>query len=213
MKKCPYCGAEYRDDVVVCPVDHTSFKDAHLECVSGVRSLRSAAKPKHFVIGSISLLIILYLTVIGPAIERERMRTRAELHLLNTIKAGVSQHLYAGGELPTNWLSLSNAVDWELAVSICERYHLPPPTELYTVLRKPVDLDNYFHSVFLVRTKPCNQPGDGSGRWVLGLGHYSMDSSGQFRPVSRSNEVYRTWVSEGQLPSEIRSQLTNQAKF
>jgi hypothetical protein len=25
MKKCPYCGAEYPDDLVVCPVDQTPF--------------------------------------------------------------------------------------------------------------------------------------------------------------------------------------------
>ncbi|HEX5400028.1 MAG TPA: DUF2007 domain-containing protein [Verrucomicrobiae bacterium] len=26
MKKCPYCGAEYADDTLMCPVDHTSFE-------------------------------------------------------------------------------------------------------------------------------------------------------------------------------------------
>jgi hypothetical protein len=25
MKRCPYCGAEYPDDAVMCPVDHTPF--------------------------------------------------------------------------------------------------------------------------------------------------------------------------------------------
>jgi|ERR1017187_4031823 hypothetical protein len=31
MKKCPYCGAEFSDDVVVCPIDQTLFEDAHLK--------------------------------------------------------------------------------------------------------------------------------------------------------------------------------------
>ena len=26
MKKCSYCGAEYPDDAVVCPIDHTPFE-------------------------------------------------------------------------------------------------------------------------------------------------------------------------------------------
>ena len=27
MKKCPYCGAKYPDDVAQCPVDHTALSD------------------------------------------------------------------------------------------------------------------------------------------------------------------------------------------
>ena len=30
MKKCSYCGAEYPDDVVACPIDQTPFTDAKL---------------------------------------------------------------------------------------------------------------------------------------------------------------------------------------
>ena len=26
MKKCSYCGAEYPDDAVICPIDHTPFE-------------------------------------------------------------------------------------------------------------------------------------------------------------------------------------------
>jgi hypothetical protein len=32
--KCPYCGKEFPDDVVVCPIDQTPFEDAHLKPIS-----------------------------------------------------------------------------------------------------------------------------------------------------------------------------------
>src|SRR5664279_3302013 len=79
-------------------------------------------------------LVILYVAIIGPARDRAEKHSRAELYLLDTIKAGVSQHLYGGGQLPTNWMSLSNSVDWDRVVGICEYNHLPPPEETYTVL-------------------------------------------------------------------------------
>ena len=34
MKKCPYCGVEFPDDIAVCPIDQTPFKDTKLEPVS-----------------------------------------------------------------------------------------------------------------------------------------------------------------------------------
>jgi hypothetical protein len=33
MNKCSYCGAEYPDDVVACPIDQTPLRDTHLEPV------------------------------------------------------------------------------------------------------------------------------------------------------------------------------------
>jgi len=33
MKKCSYCGAEYPDDVLVCPIDQTPFEQTHLDTV------------------------------------------------------------------------------------------------------------------------------------------------------------------------------------
>jgi hypothetical protein len=38
MNKCPYCGANYSDGVVACPIDQTPLKDTHLEQVKNAPS-------------------------------------------------------------------------------------------------------------------------------------------------------------------------------
>ena len=46
MKKCSYCGAEYPDDVVVCPLDQTPCEDAQLRGGNARLSRHVSARPR-----------------------------------------------------------------------------------------------------------------------------------------------------------------------
>jgi len=153
-------------------------------------------------------LICAYLTVIIPAEKRERLRNRAELHMLDTLKAGVSNTRYAGEPLPTNWAILSNSVElFGLARNICEHYHLPPPDEMYTILaRKVINPGREGGFVFVVQSKPCKWGGNGRGRWALIA---DPKATMEFSGMRTSNDILRLWLPEDYLPPEIRSQLVN----
>jgi hypothetical protein len=158
---------------------------------------------------TLAIVVVLYLVVVLPWNARAEKSRRAELHLLNTIQGMLHSHLDAGGPLPTNWASLSNAVNWELLARICEYNHLPPPTELYTVLPRPIDLNPYHRSVFLVRTEPRRWPAQERGRWVMGVCFRWPD-----QPVfnNDTNRVDRNWFPEKLLPAAVRAQLEASAK-
>jgi hypothetical protein len=104
--------------------------------------------------------------------------------------------------LPTNWTSLSNAVNWEFIAGICEQGGLPPATELYSVLPEPIDLDSIHRSIFLIRSKPRSWPAQARGRWVIGLGFRWPGQQGY-----DTNRADRTWVAEAYLPARSRSKL------
>ena len=152
-------------------------------------------------------LIFLYLAIISPAINRARQHQRAELYLLDTIKAKVSQALDAGGQLPTNWISLSNSVDWDLVLGICEYNHLPPPAESYTVLKRAVTNEVTGGFCFLLSSKPTKWPAMRVGRWALVVGPRQLPAGSQGR--ESTNTIWRTWLPEEFIKAEIRTQLTS----
>lgn len=131
--------------------------------------------------------------------RQAEQRRRGELFMLDLVGVGVSIQLGNRGELPTNWLSLSNSVNWELVNKKAQYSLRSPVTEVYSVISRPTVFTNYSIQgrIFFVRSKSCAWPGKGFGRWAL---------------VASSNQVFRTWFSEDYLPLEIRSQLTNQPK-
>jgi hypothetical protein len=149
-----------------------------------------------------------YLAVVIPAREREQLRNRAELHMLNTLKAGVSKMRYAGEPLPTNWASLSNSAElFDKVRGVCEYNHLPPPDEMYTILaRKVINPLREGGFVFVVRSKPCKWGSQGNGRWVLVA---DPKAPMAFSGAGTSNDILRLWLPEDYLPPEIRSQLVN----
>ena len=120
-------------------------------------------------------------------------RRRGELQSLDLVGAGVSQYLNQGGNIPTNWLALSNAVIGSLGIGPYQFNPVPFTAERYIVLARPVAFSNVFYpgSIFLVRSKPQGW-GSHSGRWVL---------------IGSSNRVSRTWIGDKYLIPEIRSQI------
>ena len=153
-----------------------------------------------FIIIAAGLYFFLYL----PWRAAEEKKQRAELHLLNTLDGQIHAHLDAGGALPTNWPGVSNAVNWELIVKICEHNGLRPATELYTVLPRPVRMDIPQLTVFLVRTESRRWPARERGRWVMGRGSRPLEYR---HSPSDTNHVDRHWIPEQYLPPEILSQL------
>jgi hypothetical protein len=178
--------------VQLCGVTHSSMRDKSLFC---------------WAVGGL-LVVCCFLLLSNRAVEEKQRR--AELHFLNVIQGQIYSHLVdSGGQLPTDWTSLSNAVNWKMVAGICEYNHLPPPTELYTVLPQPIDFDSYHRSIFLVRSKSRGWPAMKRGRWVVGVG---FRWPGQPFFNGDSNRVSRAWVPDGYLPAQVQSQLTMSIK-
>ena len=133
-------------------------------------------------------------------------RVRAELHLLNLIRVGLMQHFWQGGECPTNWLMLSNAIDSK-AVTECARYNrLGDPSERYTVLGTPVRHHEAGTTglVFVVRSEPHN-----GVYWTLAM----VDYGGLPSVRGGTNTEVRRWhFKRNELPPQIRDQLKAQRK-
>src|ERR1051325_10361704 len=91
--------------------------------------------------------------------KQNEARMRAELHMLDAIKNGVSVYLERGSELPASWIVLSNAVKWDLVAGISEYNKLPPPTEGYTVLSQSMTGKDHYGTIFLVGSKPFRRSG------------------------------------------------------
>lgn len=150
----------------------------------------------------VTLIIIIVTTIdqIAKRVDRHRLD---ELFLLDTIKSGVSSCLDTGGLLPTNWMSLSNSVDWNRVLGICDYNHLPSPTTTYFILPQPITNKATGGILFLVSSKPVHWPGR-FGRWALVKGAKGLSSA------SSSNNISRVWIPEESLEPEIRSQLKSQ---
>jgi hypothetical protein len=154
-------------------------------------------KRLHIVLATVVFSLLCF-AVISALRDSAEKRGRAELYMLDTIRTGVLGHLNNGGAIPNSWSVVSNAVNWTLVVGIAQHNSLPPATEMYTILARPVAFSNvlYRGSIFLVRSKPQGW-GSHSGRWIL---------------IGSSNRVSRTWIGEKYLMPEIRSQIENENK-
>jgi hypothetical protein len=150
------------------------------------------------------LCIAIVVSTSGPT----KTQRRAELHMLGMIAGGVEFHLHAGGQLPTNWPSLSNSVNWSRVSGICSYNHLPQPEESYTVLARPVTntATQAGGFCFLVSSKPAKWPRR-NGRWALVV--WPKPLPADVPGVRSTNRVLRVWLREESLSPEIRSQLTN----
>lgn len=178
------------------PLPGLGSDDIEVSCLKNVGALKNMRRRCILVlVGCLGILCIVFVSHTRKR-DEERKRMRAELQMLDIIRGGVSSELETGSALPTNWISLSNVVNWGTLTRMWQDGFIPPATEAYAVLSKTIYLSNHFHSgsVFLVGSKLRTWPGLGSGRWVL---------------VSSSNGVFRIWIPEDRLPPEIRSQLTN----
>ena len=148
------------------------------------------------------VFLCVYLGIVVRGEKSAEKHRRAELTLLNTIEMSVSVHLDKGGQLPTNWMSLSNTMDWNSVVVACEHNHLPPPMESYVMLAHPaINLDTG-GLCFLLSSKPTRWPARGVGRWALIAG--PTEFAGKPGPEYK---ILRTWLPEDSLSPEIRSQL------
>lgn len=150
------------------------------------------------------ILFCLYMGIIVPAEERSKKHRQAELSQIDYIKTGVALHLDKGGQLPTNWMSLTNMMDWKWLMYACEHNHWPPPMELYVILAHPVTNPDTGGLCFLLSSRPTRWPAHGVGRWALIAGptEFTNEPGPEYR-------VLRTWLPEDALPSEIRSQLAD----
>jgi hypothetical protein len=156
------------------------------------------------------LCILLQVLVISPAQERGKRQNDAEIYMLRVIEGDLQSLLYTGKVFPTNWQTFSNSVKWDLVEGICSFNSLPPPTNLYCVLRDPVFYNDggYTGRIFLVRSKPYKNQSHQFGRWALMKGH-QLQVENHYGFGGSSNDVSRVWLDENKLPASIRSQLAN----
>jgi len=158
---------------------------------------------------------VLGVVIFWQLTDRSEKRRRAEIYMLETIRAQMSQDLVAGTNVPTNWLSLSNAINWELVAEICASNGLPDLTQLYNVLPKGVLDKRSAGMVFLVRRESCSWPGLGRGRWALAARTSEWTTEGQSNKwswVPSSNQVSRIWLPDPYLSPEISSQITGSSR-
>jgi len=160
-----------------------------------------------FLVAAVTAFILVFYTNNRTATKKQH---RAEVYMVDRVGQKVWIAIDAGRSLPTNWVNLSNLVDWPLISGICERYHLPSPTAFYTVLRSPVPYKDSEHAgvVFFIRTKPTKWEVSGLGRWALLVGPNLNTNPSEV--ASNFNDVFRIWIPETNLPRNIESQLSNQ---
>jgi hypothetical protein len=109
--------------------------------------------------------------------QQGEKQSRTVIHLLDVISAGVGNKLEAGEPLPTNWMTLSNSVNWDLLLDICKSHNLPHVTNLFTILPDPplIVVSNayvtnmlvYGGPIFLIATRPTGSLLGGYSRWAL----------------------------------------------
>lgn len=117
--------------------------------------------------------------------ENSEHRVRAELHLLNTLGAGLTSTLGDGGHIPETWRELTNHAVWQKVIDVCVHNHLPPVEQTYTLLYHKVSYtERPAGDLFLVRLKATSRPYAGRGRWAL---------------VATSNQVFRVWIPEDKV--------------
>jgi len=146
----------------------------------------------------------IFFAIIKPTAERTEARERARLYLLDAIKTSVSLSLEYGGQLPTNWITISNSTNWNLVVEIYKYNNLPPPMESYTVLAKPVTNPVIGGRYFLLASEASKRPAGGMGRWAL-----TVEPNPQYFGSSplTAPKVIRTWINEEDVSLEILRQI------
>ena len=162
-----------------------------------------------FILASIALLF-LYIAVIIPARERAEKRRLAEINLLGSIRTVVQLNLEAGGQLPTNWFSLTNSICWNNMFGYYEEVNSDNLLqELFFVLPRSVTNEETGGFCFLVSAKPTKL-GDSLGRWALVVGPTLQPGESDW---GTTNAIRTIWIPEHSLKPEIHSQLTNQLQL
>jgi len=153
-------------------------------------------KSRNFAYLALATAALAYVVTEGPLKTQAEKKRRAELYMLETVQSGISEHLEAGGGIPTNWLTLSNSVRrWDLVLALSEPNHfIPTLAESYIVLARPAPFTAYpgTNLIFLVGAKPRAWPASERGRWIVF--------------ASSNYHVFRSWMAEKELPPDLRSQ-------
>ena len=157
------------------------------------------------------LLVFVALVIFYVAANRRAEKRRhAEINLLHTIGTVVQLNLEAGGQLPTNWFSLTNSASWKKTIGYYEEVNSDNlRQELFFVLPRSVTNEETGGFCFLVSAKPTKL-GDTFGRWTLIVGPTLQP---EFPDSETTNTVRATWLPEDTLKPEIRSQLTNRIQL